>query len=60
MKVFMHSPPAADCCSIRLHADNGQTLGELCIHLDMTRQMLFGWRPQRYAKGNDEFVYHLD
>ncbi len=56
----MHSPPAADCCSIRLHADNGQTLGELCIHLDMTRQMLFGWRPQRYAKGNDEFVYHLD
>jgi DNA-binding transcriptional ArsR family regulator len=22
----------------RLHADNGQTLGELCRHLDMTRQ----------------------
>ena len=22
----------------RLHADNGQTLGELCEHLDMTRQ----------------------
>jgi DNA-binding transcriptional ArsR family regulator len=22
----------------RLHADNGQTLGELCGHLDMTRQ----------------------
>jgi DNA-binding transcriptional ArsR family regulator len=22
----------------RLHADNGQTLGELCAHLDMTRQ----------------------
>lgn len=22
----------------RLHADNGQTLGELCVHLDMTRQ----------------------
>ena len=23
---------------IRLHADNGQTLGQLCEHLDMTRQ----------------------
>ncbi len=22
----------------RLHADNGQTLGQLCAHLDMTRQ----------------------
>jgi len=22
----------------RLHVDNGQTLGELCAHLDMTRQ----------------------
>lgn len=22
----------------RLHANNGQTLGELCAHLDMTRQ----------------------
>jgi DNA-binding transcriptional ArsR family regulator len=22
----------------KLHADNGQTLGELCDHLDMTRQ----------------------
>jgi DNA-binding transcriptional ArsR family regulator len=22
----------------RLHADNGQTLGRLCAHLDMTRQ----------------------
>jgi DNA-binding transcriptional ArsR family regulator len=22
----------------RLHADNGQSLGELCAHLDMTRQ----------------------
>jgi DNA-binding transcriptional ArsR family regulator len=22
----------------RLHADNGQTLGQLCKHLDMTRQ----------------------
>src|SRR5947207_5811217 len=22
----------------RLHADNGQTLGQLCQHLDMTRQ----------------------
>lgn len=22
----------------RLHADNGQTLGQLCEHLDMTRQ----------------------
>ena len=22
----------------RLHADNGQTLGQLCSHLDMTRQ----------------------
>ncbi len=22
----------------RLHADNGQTLGELCEHMDMTRQ----------------------
>lgn len=22
----------------RLHAENGQTLGELCAHLDMTRQ----------------------
>ena len=22
----------------RLHRDNGQTLGELCAHLDMTRQ----------------------
>jgi DNA-binding transcriptional ArsR family regulator len=22
----------------RLHADNGQTLGQLCDHLDMTRQ----------------------
>jgi len=24
----------------RLHADNGQTLGQLCEHLDMTRQAL--------------------
>ena len=22
----------------RLHANNGQTLGQLCVHLDMTRQ----------------------
>jgi len=22
----------------RLHADNGQTLGQLCVHLEMTRQ----------------------
>ena len=22
----------------RLHADNGQSLGKLCVHLDMTRQ----------------------
>ena len=30
--------PAAGCCSTGLHADNGQTLGQLCEHLDMTRQ----------------------
>ena len=38
-KVFKAlSDPARRQLLDRLHADNGQTLGELCGHLDMTRQ----------------------
>jgi DNA-binding transcriptional ArsR family regulator len=32
----------------RLHADNGQTLGQLCAYLDMTRQLPSTWRCWRW------------
>jgi DNA-binding transcriptional ArsR family regulator len=38
-KVFKAlADPARRLLLDRLHADNGQTLGQLCAHLDMTRQ----------------------
>ena len=38
-KVFKAlAEPARRLLLDRLHADNGQTLGQLCGHLDMTRQ----------------------
>ncbi len=38
-KVFKAlSDPGRRLLLDRLHANNGQTLGELCEHLDMTRQ----------------------
>jgi DNA-binding transcriptional ArsR family regulator len=38
-KVFKAlSDPGRRLLLDRLHADNGQTLGQLCEHLDMTRQ----------------------
>ena len=39
-KVFkrLRLTPDADCCWIALHADNGQTLSQLCERMDMTRQ----------------------
>jgi DNA-binding transcriptional ArsR family regulator len=38
-KVFKAlSDPSRRALLDRLHASNGQTLGELCEHLDMTRQ----------------------
>ena len=38
-KVFKAlADPSRRCLLDLLHAENGQTLGELCAHLDMTRQ----------------------
>ncbi len=58
-----------------LRADNGQTLGRLCEHLDMTRQavskhmaaleksnvdyLVVTSRPPPYAKKGQEYVYTL-
>ena len=51
----------------RLHADNGQTLGQLCEHLAMTRQAVTkhlrpagGGEPRRHVRRGREKLHYLN